>query len=150
NAYPAMAIDNTGRVYIAWSQRDVNGDGRLVIVNSTDGLSWSSPTQVNAPAGRGHQFMPTMTFNGGKLTLAWYDMRDDHSVGTYTLNGFGYYDEHKTLVGNLAVAQPQVVFWNFIADVSPDPNAALLRRHTVNVFAADSNGGASPTFTFSR
>src|SRR6266540_4752658 len=76
NAYPAMAVDNSGRVYLAWSQRaSANDDGRIVISSSADRQTgWSPPTDV-APIvggtsnGRGHQFMPAMTFSSGKLTL---------------------------------------------------------------------------------
>jgi len=150
NAYPAMAMDGNGRVYIAWSQRNVNGDGRLVMINSTDGLSWTATVEVAPLADRGHQFMPAMTFADGILTLAWYDLKQDHSVGTYTPNALGYYDESRRLVGNLFLGQPSVVFWNLIADISPDPNITLLRRHTLEVFAADSSGGLMPAFTTAR
>ncbi len=151
NAYPAMAVDKNGRIYIAWSQRTANGDGRIALISSTDAVTWTAPIQVDTAAARGHQFMPTMTYIG-ELTLAWYDLRQDHSVGTYTksVQFPGFFDEARTLVGNLAVAQPSVVFWNFLADISPDPNIKLLRRHTLEVFAAESDGGLMPTFGYTR
>src|SRR5207245_4703622 len=67
NAYPAIAVDNTGRVYVAFSQRNAAGDAQVVLMSSADGLTnWSAPMAVAAIGGgtsngRGHQFMPAMT-----------------------------------------------------------------------------------------
>ena len=86
NAYPTMSIDGAGRVYVAWSERGFapnsdpdEGDARIVIATSTDGSAWSAPTPVDNTAVAGHQVMPTMTFAGGKLMLAYYDFREDVS-----------------------------------------------------------------------
>ena len=39
---------------------------------------WSTPKVVDKTyTGIGHQFMPSLTFAGGKLMLAWYDQRED-------------------------------------------------------------------------
>jgi hypothetical protein len=158
NAYAAMAVDGTGRVYIAWSQRDaLTNDGRLVLINSADGLTgWSSPLPVAPPQagtsnGRGHQFMPAMTFSSGRLTLVWYDLRDDHTIAGFTKHTpfNGTYDQSRLLAGNLFLNQPQVVFWNYLADVSPTLNSPkLVRRHTLDVYAAESIGlGLTPSFS---
>src|SRR5207245_9501431 len=32
---------------------------------------------------RGHQIMPSMTFNQGKLMLVYYDLRQDHTYGEF-------------------------------------------------------------------
>jgi hypothetical protein len=111
NSYPAIAIDgdgnnpsSPGRVYLAWSQRGVGpganpaqgtpGDARIVLTTSADGINWTQPIVVdnnaaspNNPAnsvGRGHQFMPAMTFVSGKLVLVYYDLREDSTVGVFT------------------------------------------------------------------
>jgi hypothetical protein len=149
NAYPTAAVDDSGRLHVAWSQRDVNGDGRIVLITSTDGgTSWSAPRQVDNSPDRGHQFMPSMTFSAGKLTLAWYDQRLDHTIGTYQkTNPFtGFYEESRTAVGNLALGQPQVIFWNFLADTSPN-SLKLVRRHTLDVHVAEADP-AAPTLSF--
>src|SRR5205085_2439596 len=38
NAFPTMAVDGSGRVYVAWSQRGVgpNGDARVVVTSTSD------------------------------------------------------------------------------------------------------------------
>jgi len=95
NAYPTMAADGSGRVYIAWTQRgfaanptiDSTGqvvssglaDGaRIVIATTRDGRNFTTPVPVDDhdTPGRGHQLMPSMAFAGGKLMLVFYDLRD--------------------------------------------------------------------------
>ncbi|HKB79752.1 MAG TPA: sialidase family protein, partial [Thermoanaerobaculia bacterium] len=148
NAYPAIAVDDAGRLYTAWSQRIVNGDGRILLISSSDGGStWTAPQQVDAYAGRGHQFMPSMRFAAGKLTLAWYDLREDSTMGVLAPVT---YSESRVAVGNLALGQPQVVFWTYLADFSPDATIKLLRRHTLDVRVAQADPGAAPSFSSVR
>jgi len=85
NAYSTIAVDGTGRAYLAWSQRQplTLGDARIMYSTSTDGVNWSvsdfvdnSPVVDEAlPTGnsftRGHQIMPQMLFNGGRLTIIY-------------------------------------------------------------------------------
>ncbi len=102
NAFPTMAVDNNGRVYIAWSQRGYWGndnspqdgipDGsRIVVSSSTDGSTWSSPVVADNSGvdanGKptGHQIMPSLSFAGGKLMLLYYDFRDDFYPGLFDL-----------------------------------------------------------------
>ncbi len=154
NAYPTMAVDNTGRVYVAFSQRNGMGDGTIYITNSADGLTnWSAPVAVGPIAGgtsngRGHQFQPAMAFSAGKLTMAWYDLRDDSTIGAYTFNQVTkIYDRSRLLAGNLFLGQPQIVFWTRLSDTSPDASIPLKRRHTLEVYATESTSlGATPTF----
>jgi hypothetical protein len=88
NSYPTMAIDGNGTAYIAWAQRYTSGlpsaDGQARIVISylpKPSLAWSPPQIVDTYyMGDGHQFMPTMTFAGGRLMLAWYDQRNDFNL----------------------------------------------------------------------
>src|SRR5947209_271600 len=42
SAFPALTVDDTGRVYLAWSQRQATGDARIMMQVSADGLNWSS------------------------------------------------------------------------------------------------------------
>ncbi len=81
NSYPTMAIDGLGTVYVAWSQRQWGADGQARIMISAfkkGGLVWSTPKIVDQTyTGIGHQFMPSLTFAGWKLMLAWYDQRED-------------------------------------------------------------------------
>lgn len=82
NCYPTMAVDDTGIVYLAWSEHGMgpNGESRLMLVTSTNGTKWSNPKPIENPETmEGHQFMPTMAFANGKLMVAWYDSRNDYS-----------------------------------------------------------------------
>jgi hypothetical protein len=80
NTYPTMAIDNSGIVYLAWSQRDAFNYARIVVktFNSVTG-TWQGPFPVCANDVNvwGHQFMPSISYAAGKVTLAWYDQRYD-------------------------------------------------------------------------
>jgi hypothetical protein len=153
NGYPTMAVDGKGRVYIAWTERNQGslydgGDARVVLVTSADaGVHWFNRVRVADSGGRGHQLMPAMTFAGGKLMLVFYDVRDDSTVGNFTsLNG-GKYVETRVPAGDLATtpAHPERVFTNFLADAAP-----LLRRHTIDVWAAQADPADFPVFTGAR
>jgi hypothetical protein len=133
NAYPTMAVDNQGRVYLAWTERgfaglnnsQTLGDARVVMATSLDGVSWRDPQMVEDPVGAtstgvgplpGHQLMPSLAFAGGKLTLAFYDLREDTSAE------FGpWVDEN-------------------------DAIAASRRRHTIDIRATQADPGDAPQF----
>ncbi len=98
NGYPALTVDSIGRVYVAWSQRDANGDGKIMMGIAPGGRSIqsSSIAQVDIGpvvddsgsafsnlSGRGSQLMPSLSFAVGKLMLAYYDLRQDHTTGTF-------------------------------------------------------------------
>jgi hypothetical protein len=84
NGFQTMAIDGTGRVYLAWPDRGYattrsdpqTGDSRIVLSTSTTGATWTVPKAIQA-GGIGHQLMPAMTFHGGKLRVLYYDLRED-------------------------------------------------------------------------
>jgi len=91
NAYPAMAIDGSSRVYVAWSERGfggargsaTDGDARIRVATTLDAATFSAPVLVEDPqdpqTGQvlpGHQLMPSLTFAGGKLMLVYYDLRE--------------------------------------------------------------------------
>src|SRR5216683_3104845 len=169
NAFPALTVDDAGRVYMAWSQRQANGDARITMQVSADGLNWvsapalvdnggvpddyGSPLMTNAGTllSRGHQFMPSMSFIAGKLTLTYYDEREDHTLGFYTpktdLTG---YTEIRELMGELAGnAASSLVFNSVISDSAP-PLVSL--RHTLDIQGAQAStiaGGSLtvPSFT---
>jgi hypothetical protein len=93
--FPTMAIvpseadgraaGQPGRVYVAWAARGFvplragqsEGDARVVSSRSLDGVSWTYPAPADDYPGAGHQIIPALTFTGGKLALAYYDLRDD-------------------------------------------------------------------------
>jgi len=77
NSYPTMAIDGTGRIYIAWAERDrfLTGSTRIVLSSSQSETGWTLPQPVHNPLPflLGHQLMPTLAYGGGKLLVSWYD-----------------------------------------------------------------------------
>jgi uncharacterized protein YjbI with pentapeptide repeats len=89
NGYPAMTVDGNGRVYVAWTERGystvptrgsaVDGDAKIVMSTSSTGIGWTNPRAVSEVDEPGHQFMPSLTFAGGRLLLVYYDLRDDVS-----------------------------------------------------------------------
>ena len=175
---PTLAVDDSGiagvpgHVYAAWAERGVqkpDGDARIQISTSSDGITWSTPTPVDnntliddsgnyINGGRGHQLMPAMTFIGGKLLIVYYDMRLDHTLGVFTPNnpfapdpGKGqFFEETRPFVGNSgALDMVSTVFTPFIDDADP-PLAQ--RRHTIDVMVAQvtPSNGVLGTFSTAR
>jgi hypothetical protein len=128
NSYPTIAVDHTGRVYVAWSARayapdhdPINGDARVVVSTSKEGLFWTFPRAVDNFPARGHQFMPALTYAGGKLQLVYYDLRED-------VSGFfeRFVDEFNIL--------------------KLPPGTPGKKRHTLDVRTAQANPALAPQF----
>ena len=176
NTYPTMAVDATGRVYVAWSQRQSNGDARIVMSVSANGVNWAAPTAVDlgpvpddlgnpfpnlSNPSRGHQLMPSLSFNAGELMLAYYDLRQDHTLGILTpAADEKSYLESRVFLGELDPSNPafnpDAVFNPFISDGPLTPATTLtVRRHTIDMEGAEASplpAGAIgvPTFTSFR
>ena len=128
NAYPTMAIDETGRIYMAWAERGfdplnpdpVLGSARILMATSTDGRTWTPARAVSSENQKGHQLMPALTYAGGKLMLVYYDIRETRS------QSFTQYIDDKSAFGN--------------------PQATGL-RHTIDLRASMATPGATPAFT---
>ncbi len=179
NGYPALTVDNAGRIYLAWSQRDSNGDGRIMMAVSNRVESWPKSNFGEIDSGpvyddygsplvnlsdRGGQLMPTLNFNAGKLILTYYDLRQDHTSGTLTpapeptcnpavtpLCPIGNpFSELRQLEGEL-LSNPMAVFNGYIDDAT-----LTVRRHTLDIVgsegAPDSNRWslAVPSFSHFR
>ena len=181
-AFPTMAVADSGikfvpgPIYIAWSQRGAvpgTPDARIMMLSlpgsvmlSTTGVTLT-PFAVDNGAitndskstfsslTRGHQIMPSMTFNQGKLMLVYYDLRQDHTYGEFLptnlsggellpdANG-NFFNETRIRVGD---ADPLAVFTPVINDANPPLSQ---RRHTMDVTLAQSSGGVLPKFTYAR
>ncbi len=50
-----------------------------MVSTSTNGTTWTTPSPIDEPEVEGHQIKPTMTFGGGEIVLAYYDLRRDIS-----------------------------------------------------------------------
>jgi len=103
---------------------------------------------------RGHQLMPSLSFIAGKLTLTYYDQRQDHTLGIFTpkadLTG---YTEVRQLVGEL-IGSPasSLVFNSQISDAVPP---LVSQRHTIDIQGAQASELAAgslsvPAFTSFR
>ena len=120
NAYPTATVDDTGRLYVAWSERgfaavrpdDTEGDARIVLVTSANGRTFTNPHVIDDAGQAGHQLMPTIAFAGGKLMLVYYDVRETRAQN----------------------------FGPFISD------AGLMTRQTMDIRAAMGTPGNPPVF----
>ncbi len=162
-AYPTIAIDGSGRVYLAWSERGLGplGEARVVLSSSTDGATWSPRSLVEpgqtpvlpglATAG-GHQFMPSLVFSGGTLTLIYYDSRADETAGVLacplgqSCASAAQFVETRQPAGDLLPFPPSAlqlskIFNNFITDTG------LQRRHTLDLRVAQATPGPAPVFS---
>ena len=130
NAYPAMTVDADGRVYIAWSQRNVGpyGDARIVISSSSDGRRWTAPVPVDNHGGHGHQFMPVLSSSGGKLHLVFWDQRDDVS----------------------GVWESEIDDATALASHATGATGPKLPRHTIDLYAIAATPGNPPQFGASK
>ena len=156
NDYPAITVDAASHVYIAWSQRNVGnvsetgGDARVVVSTGTPTsnpksvpLQWGIPEAVDLWSNRGQQILPTMAFAAGKLTVAWYDLRNDDLLATYTALGVsGQFSESFENDGG---APDFPAFGTYIQDPEP-PYSSDARRQTLDVRAAQGVPGNPPTF----
>jgi uncharacterized protein YjbI with pentapeptide repeats len=142
-------------------------DNDDVGTSPNDAMSWSLPVAVdnppvgpNVPTGRGHQIMPSLSFAAGKLMLVYYDLRLDNTTGVFTRDPVtGALVESRAPAGDLP-GSPNKVFSPFIAEaeftgydpVTGNPTFAdtLLRRHTIDVVAAQASPGPAPVFSTRR
>jgi hypothetical protein len=154
-------------------------DARIVIATSVNGgATWPAPVAVDGAfldplgsgqPGRGHQMQPALAFAAGKLLVTWLDQRLDHteevlrclpagatcnSVRDLTLvrEAKGNLDPSCTFPSGLSAPligschNPATVWSTYITDGTP----GLVRRHTVDVFAAMAEPAAVPSFDSQR
>ncbi|TAM50104.1 MAG: hypothetical protein EPN53_07685 [Acidobacteria bacterium] len=159
----AVSVDasNTSRVHLAWAARPSAGaDARIYLATSLDGVSWSDPVPVdNGPLiddfgnsfTRGHQFMPQLSFAGGRLMLLYYDTRLDHTLGLFYPNypfqpdsGGRFYREDRDPRGEL-LTDPPSVYTPYLDDAG-----LTSYRHTIDVRVAEAVPSSSPAFTTAR
>lgn len=152
NSYPTVAVDGNGTVYVAWSNRTAGpgSDARVVLATSVNGgLSWSTPAVMDPSPARGHQVMPAMSFAGGKLSLVYYDLRDDWTTGVFTpIVNTGLYQEVRQPTPPL-LSFPGGPFSTYIDDGGP-PNFTtyfLPRRHTIDVRGVQFDAGNAASAT---
>jgi hypothetical protein len=72
----AVAADGDG-VHVVWSARAGDGQAKIFVRNSPNGLSWSDPADTLDDVPTGHQFFPDITSGGGTLSVVFQDSRSD-------------------------------------------------------------------------
>ncbi|MFO1322514.1 MAG: kelch repeat-containing protein [Burkholderiales bacterium] len=151
-----------------------SGDGGLTwpAASAVDG-AFRDPLDSAKP-GRGHQLQPALTFASGKLLITWLDQRFDHTEEVLSCSaGADACTSRREAKGNLvpncsvdvsgsafsglpqtykdALAQcrapymakaSDAVWTTYLTDGTP----GLVRRHTIDVFAAMASPGATPAF----
>ena len=152
NAYPAIAVvpaeadgraaGQPGRVYVAWSARGFGAvrpsDARIVYSSAIGGATWTSPRPTDSYQGAGHQIMPALAFAGGKMALAYYDLRDDASGGFEDLvmeYGQNAFDQCMISPGSSGPLGFTAVLMCVVE------NPSLSRRHTLDMRAAIVDAG---------
>jgi uncharacterized protein YjbI with pentapeptide repeats len=145
NAYPTIAVvpaiaegrsaSANGRIYVAWSGRGFGGarpsDARVIYSTSINGTSWSTPRAADEYQGAGHQIMPGLAFAGGKLALAYYDLRNDASGGFDDL----IFEYGQRAFNECTASQGPLGFSFVYACILTHPDG-LQRRHTLDLRAA--------------
>ena len=173
-AFPSMAIDGCGQIYLAWSQRDPlsTGDARVMMSTSLDGVNWTAPFRVDNNAvtddfsdsfTRGNQFMPALTFAGGKLMVLYYDLHLDHTLGSFspaypaaynfTADGFPVPDAQGRLVleQRVGIKEPAApVFGPFVNDAGLTAMRHLLDVRVAQFAPAGTCPAGAPSFTTAR
>ena len=140
---PTATVDGTGRVWLAFSQRNLGplNTSRILITTLPRGgsqKSWTKPYVADNNPSPGHQFMPAFTFAYGKLMLIWFDNRDDHTKGvlqcpanTMCKGVADFVETRVPLTGSSGVTDsPSAIFAPAISDTG------LHVRHTIDVRGA--------------
>lgn len=71
----AVAADATG-AHVVWNGELANGQSKVFVRNSTDGVKWS-PAKTLDTVARGHQYLPDIASADGVITVVFMDTRND-------------------------------------------------------------------------
>jgi hypothetical protein len=71
----AVAADYRG-VHVVWNGELANGQAKVFVRNSADGVNWSPATTLDTVA-QGHQFLPDIASADGVITVVFLDSRND-------------------------------------------------------------------------
>jgi hypothetical protein len=75
-SFSAVAADASG-VHVVWAARLPDGQSKIFVRNSPDGVRWTASPIVVDPVRQGHQFFPDAGSAGGAITVIFYDSRAD-------------------------------------------------------------------------
>src|SRR5207302_10583500 len=89
-SFPTVTADAAG-VHVAWNDRlesgPQDGQSKMFVKSSPDGLSWPQPTQQVDRSTKGHQYFPDLASSRGTITLAFYDSRNDPAYDPFVPPG---------------------------------------------------------------
>jgi hypothetical protein len=74
----AVAADGAG-VHVVWSAREADGQAKILVRNSPDGVSWPTPAFTLDSVPTGHQWFPDVDSADGVITVVFHDSRADGS-----------------------------------------------------------------------
>lgn len=156
---PTAAIDGSSKIWVAFTQR-VPGPGstsgsRIVLTTQSFPMwTWSTPYVADATSWAngaatvpGFQFMPSLAFAYGKLSLAWFDSRRDNLESVLscpagnTCTGLSQLTKVDQPIPGSTIATPATVFTPSITD----PNSGI--RHTLDVFGGMIDPSAATKFS---
>lgn len=83
---PAVAIDNDGRIYVAWLQKDLEG-WDIHYCYKDEGVTWSKPAKLTKKTGA-YQQLVAGTDSKGKVWLAWQTWQES------------FYDIHAAVIND--------------------------------------------------
>ena len=73
---PAIAVDSTGNVYVAWEDYR-NGNADIYFSQWSPGtVSWVTPVKLNDDGGASEQIRPSVAVGGNYIYVAWEDWRN--------------------------------------------------------------------------
>ena len=79
---PTVAVNETGAIFAAWTDsRNLNNAQDIYATRSTNaGFSFVASVRVNDDGGPAVQFQPSLAERGGKIQVAWTDLRTSGST----------------------------------------------------------------------
>jgi len=88
-SYPTIVAEEAG-VHVAWNDRlqsGHNGQSKIFVKNSPDGMDWTATAAPMDDNARGHQYFPDLASSGGTLSLVFYDSRNDAAYDAFVPPG---------------------------------------------------------------
>lgn len=114
NCFPQAAVNPaTGEIYVVYNDKSASDDdhGNIWLVRSSNqGATWSSPIQVNDDGTKEAQFFPSVavTPDGTKLTVSFYDCRNDTDGMAGTTEAIDYFAAIADISGESVVFRPNL------------------------------------------
>ncbi|MFT3878751.1 MAG: hypothetical protein QM703_03710 [Gemmatales bacterium] len=129
---PVAAMDSTGKMFVAWAQKGL--EGWDIYYKTKDfgregdsGLSWNKPVKVTTRSGY-YQQLVAATDSQGKVWLAWQAWRQDHcDIEAMVLND----DKHFMKTPGLVTEHPQDIDGRWFPTMTADKLGNIYLAWTV-------------------